>query len=292
MYEYNSETALPYKNLDGALVEPPARLTQQYLLSNKLPVNVLTAVPPQSVMTFTIKQGGGLPGAPLRINRSKVPTCVTDQFSHDVLRSGGRDIWNSIDKGMLVLVWPSDADTMRGSSQNAESERQKISKWSSLNTEKSKDVLENERIIKAAQAELVNAEQEQQDEQGDPVNARIMDIMSRVQAGEVKLDKAVRELDDLADVLTERDYQYAVANAKAGKLREWLQAALANFIEANPPTPKKKVAKKPNLTAKRPVTKAGGNDVFDDNEPEMTDEEREVEAQAEMAARQRQKIGA
>lgn len=295
MYEYNPETAASYQNLDGVMVKPPQRLTAQFLLSNKLPVFVLTAIPPQSVLTFTIKQSGGLPGSPLRINRSKLPFNVTKEVPADTLRNGGKDVWGAVDKGMLVLVWPADAEKMLGSNAKSdEADRQKVSKWSSLNTEKSEAVKENERILKAQKKAEEDAalEQETNEETADPVNARVMDIMARVTAGELKLDKAVAEFDDLSDILVERDYQYAILNTKSGKLREWLQAALAKGVT---PTPVKKPKKKaeedaPVRTGKKSAKASTTENVFDDSEPEMTEEEKEAEALAEAQARQRQRL--
>lgn len=285
-YEYDHTTAAPYSNLDGALIKAPPRLTEQFLLANKLPVWVLTAIPPQSLLTFTIKQGGGLPGSALRIPRSKLPFCVTQAVSPDTLRNGGRDIWAAIEKGMLVLVWPTDAEAMRGTVKSDEDDRAKISKWSSLNAEKSPEVRENERILKAQKVAEANVVQEQEQEQSDPVNARVMDITARVQAGELKLDKAIAEFDDLSDIMVERDYSYAIANAKGGKLREWLQAQLAKGVA---PTPVKKKKKGSGSAPEGKKAKRDSGGVFDDAEPEMTDEEREAEAQAEAEARSRQR---
>lgn len=298
-YQYSQDTAEACRNADGVDIDPPARLTYQFLLNNKLPVWVLTAIPPQSLLTFTIKQGGGMPGQALRIPRSKYPFNVTQDTPPDILRNGGKDVWGAIDKGMLVLVWPSDAEKMNESRPNNEGERNKISKWSTQQATKSKELMENEKILRQAKVAQENAEAEQAAEQQDPVNARVMDIVSRVQAGEVKLDKATEEFDDLSEAMTERDYQYAIANVKGGKLREWLQAQLAKGVVAPAKKPKKA---KPAAAAaaddgdespvpKKPKAAAGKktHDVFDDSEPEMTDEEREEEAAAEAAARQRQR---
>lgn len=282
-YEYDHENASPYKNVDGQTVEPPKRLNYQFLLANKLPIYVLTAIPPQSVLTFTIKQNNGLPGSALRIPRSKVPFCVTSETSIETLRSGGRDIWSAIEKGMLVLVWPSDAENMLGTPTQAEEQtRTRLSRFSTLNAEKSPELLANERIRREAKIAAQNAEAEQEAEQEEPINARVLDITGRVMAGDVKLDKAIVEFENILDVMNERDFAYAITNAKGGKLREWLQTQLAKGAAPAPKKAKKEEKKK----AKARDT----GSVFDDNEPDMTDEEREAEARAEAEARQRQRI--
>lgn len=290
MYEYDPENAEAYTNTDGVSVEPPPRLTHQFLLNNKLPVYVLTAIPPQSLLTFTIKQGGGLPGTALRVPRSKFPFNITQEIPPEVLRNGGRDVWAAVDKSMLVLVWPGDAEKMNVGRKSDENERNKISKWSTQNVQKSKEVMENERILRQARVAAENAESEEAAEQSDPVNARVMDVVSRVGSGEVKLDKAIEEFDDLSEVMTERDFQYAITNVKGGKLREWLQAKLASGAVATAPkkTKKKGMAADVELPAKK-AKKAKVENVFDDQEPEMTDEEREAEKEAEAMARQRQR---
>lgn len=284
-YEYHHENAETYKNVDGQDIDPPKRLSYQFLLANKLPIYVLTAIPPQSIMTFTIKQNNGLPGSALRIPRSKLPFCVTSETSIETLRSGGRDIWAAIDKGMLVLVWPSDAERMLGSSTKSdEAVRSKLSRFSTLNAEKSPELQENERIRREAKIAAQNAEAEQEAEQEEPVNARVLDIVGRVSAGDVKLDKAIAEFENLVDIMNERDFAYAISNAKGGKLREWLQTQLAKGAAPAP----KKVKKDKKVSAKRGDD---GHDVFGDtDDAEMTDEQRAAEARAEAEARQRQRI--
>lgn len=293
-YEYDASSAEPYRNVEGAVIDPPARLTPQFLLVNKLPVYVKTTMPPQSNITLTIKQGGGLPGQPLRIERSKYPFCVTEQVAHETLRSGGRDLWGAIDKGMLVLVWPADAEAMLESrKRSGDGDRQRLSKWSALNAQKSPEVAENERIMRQAKMEQENADVEAAAEQQDPVNGRVMDLVSRVAAGEVKLERALDEFETLAEVMEERDFNYAIANLKGGKLREWLQAQLAQMMSTQKKSKKKNKQKSvEQLSAKQPVKKVATDEggVFDDSEPEMTEEEAEAEALAEAAARQRQRV--
>jgi hypothetical protein len=289
MYSYEHSKAAPCRNLDGVTIKPPARLSAQFLMQNKLPIWVVTAIPPQSILTFTIKQGGGLPGQALRLQRSKLPQCITAEYPHEALAKGGRDIWNAIDKGMLVLVWPSDAEQLVGGKQ-AETERVQVSKWSALNAEKSPEIKEHERIIRQAKDAEKNAQLEADgdDEEHEIVNARVMDIVARSKAGEVKLDKAIAEFDDMGEIMTKRDYAYAIANVRGGKLREWLQGALAKGAAPDKP---KKVKKSTDDLVKGKKPARDDNGVFDDSEPEMTDEEKEAEALAEMEARQRQRIG-
>ena len=274
MYSYDQAKAAPAKNLDNILIKPPSRLTSQFVMQNRLPVYVITAIPPQSNVTLTIRSGTGASGEPLRINRNKLPKRVV--FSHEALQKGGRDLWSAIDKGMLVLVWPSDAEKLlQGKDEIVE--RQKVSQWSSLNVEKSEAVKSHERNVRDAKAAEEAVELESDQETQEPINARVMDIVSRSKAGEVKLDKAVTEFEDLSETMTERDYQYAIANVRGGKLREWLQGALAKGAQPNP-APK----------AKKIKVKAASDDVR--GEAEMTDEEREQEAIAEAEARARQRL--
>ena len=240
MYEYDPKTAVPYLNSNGVLVKPPQRLTHQYLLEHRLPLYVLATFAPQAHYTLTIRRGAGQASTALRIPRSKVPYCVTDQVSAKLLRENGQDLWAGLSKGVLVLVWPSDAERMGTNMAAAEQQRTQLSRWSTLNTTKSKEMMVLEQTIVEAQDATRMLETEVSDDTQNPINARVMDIVSRSVAGEVKLDQAIREFSEMEDTLTDHDLSYAIANVRGGKLRGWLQGRLATAVKTKPTKPKTK----------------------------------------------------
>ncbi len=280
MYEYNQETALPTKNIEGVDVRPPENLTYQFFLQNKLPIWLLnTSAPPMSNIVMTIRQQGQ-PGTGVKLERSKAPQEV--MVPHDQLRTGGRELWTLIQNGVLLLVWPSDAAKMLGG-KVGEQQRKKLSKFSALNAEQSPEMVERARLHKEAQDAQLEAEAEQADT-ANPVNARVMDVVARNVAGELKFDAASAEFDMLEDLLTEHDYSYAITNVKSGKLREWLQTKLAAFKSAETKKPGKKPA------TKKARATGGVPSILDNEEPEMTPEEKEIELQEEAKARAKQRI--
>ncbi len=280
-YRYNQKTAKPYVSPDGREVAPPPVLTHDFLIRNDIPIWVLIATQPLGMMTLTIKSTTGDYMA-LRIPKSKRPFCVTDQIASADLARGGRDLWTAIQKQALLLVWPTDAEAMGGSSYEAD--QIMVSKWSAASAAQVNEVAEavaQDMEAESARSQLVDKADEEENGQ---IHPKVMDITARVVAKEIKPDRAIEEYDTILDEITERDLKYAVANVSAGKLREWLQKQLAAASQqaAAAPAKKKKVAS--------PYGQS--ESVFDADESDMTPEERAAERLRAAQAQAKQKLNA
>jgi len=302
-YVYNQLKAKPVKNLDGVMVQPPRTLSYQFIVTNKLPLWVLTAIPPHSSYTLTIKKPNG-PGEAVRIRRELFPQCITDDFNvaWEDLARGGQQFHVAFEKGMLILVWPSDGEALSNSSgAKANRRRQEVSKYSTLNANMPTEFANRERNIQAFQDMEKVDESDPDEDAGPPVNARLMDLVSRVLASEVKVGKAADEFEDMLEILTERDYTYAIANLPPGKLREWVQGLFAQDsarlhaeaeAEAAERKSKKLAEAKAAAAAARKAKAEEGDDKFNvfDDAPEMTEEEAALEAAAAAEGRLRQRL--
>lgn len=278
-YRYNPKTAKPYVTPDGREIAPPPVLTHDYLIRNEIPLWVLINTQPLGMMTLTIKSTTG-DYMGLRIPKSKRPFCVTDQIASQDLARGGRDLWTAIQKQALVLVWPTDAVDMGGGS--GEADQIMVSKWSAASAAAANEVVEAVKMDTVAESARSGVGGEGADEEEVQVHPKVMDITARVVAKEIKPDRAIEEYDTILEEVTDRDLKYAVANVTSGKLREWLQAKLASAVKAE-----KKKAKKASV-----VASPYGNQkdsVFDDDESDMTPEEREAERMRALIAQSKQK---
>lgn len=243
MYHYDQQSAEPAINLDGVTVQPPPVLTRHFLMNNKLPVYVVMTTRPTGNMAIAIRPPEGGKSFLLKIPRTKLPVNVTDQMSHDRLRSSANDFWEVVSRGALQLVWPSDAENMLAVDGGGERARVKLSEFSSLNP------LPSPRAdaIEKAQEFGKGAPQANEESVLSEVQPRVVDTALRAEAGDLKVEEAIKIYNDEVEDMTERDLAFALGKAKPGKLRDWLQAQLAKRAghEAQVPVPANRSKKRP-----------------------------------------------
>ena len=272
-YTYVQSKAKPSRNYEGIEIAPPTRLDHQFMVANKLPILVLNNTRPMGAITLTMKLSTGA-SIPLRIPRDKAPFNVTDEIPHSDISRGGRDLWLSLQKKVLTLVWPSDAQDLFGGRVSNGVDVTQTSVWANggKETEAVKDTI----LAQNTAAQDPNGGVEE----AVSVHPKVMDITARAVSGELKAEAAIREYDLVSEEVSDRDLSYAIAEVKAGKLREWLQAKLAEISAKG----QKSVA----TVGANPSTLP--NKTWDDDDSDMTPEEKAAEAIRAQKAATRQKI--
>ena len=134
MYVYSQQKARPISNLDGVEIKPPAMLTFNFLLTNRLPVWLANNTRPKGkvILQMTLPNGRT---RPIFIERTNLPVCVTDEVGQEMVENGSQDMRTYINKGILTLVWPSDATDIIGTTDAQEElSRLRNSEFSANNT--------------------------------------------------------------------------------------------------------------------------------------------------------------
>jgi len=272
-YSYDQAKAKPARNYEGVDVAPPSRLDHQFLVANKLPIFVLNKTRPMGSITLTMKLSTGASVA-VRIPRDKAPFNVTEEVPHSDIARGGRDLWLSIQKKVLQLVWPSDAEALSGGRFSNGADEASTSVWSSTGKETDQTKSTQAAVEVAAQDPNGGTEEEVS------VHPKIMDVTARVESGELKVEAAIREYDLLSEEVSDRDLSYAIAHVKPGKLREWLQGKLAEVASKGQTS----LAQVGTAASTLPNTK------WDEGDEDMTEAEKAAEKIRAQKAATRQKI--
>ena len=272
MYIYKQKDAQDAVNLDGNQVKPPPMLTFNFLTTNKLPVWIMNNTRPKGkiVLQMTLPNGKT---KPVFIERTTLPACVTDEVGQEMVENGSQDLRTYVNKGILSLVWPSDALAMVGTPEAQEEiARLRNSEFSANNTFVSQRV---DDMGKAASTPMTDTSLQAGSVLATDINPRVMDFVARFNSNDVQVKDAVGELKVMEDELTGKDLSYVIANIPNGKAKKFAQNLLAN--RQNTPPPASNVGNK-------------NNDYDMRKDDDLTPEERAADAQHAAQASRFQKI--
>lgn len=282
MYVYNNQQAKSVINLDGVEVKPPAILSFNYFLTNRLPVWLLNNSRPKGkiVLQMTLPNGRT---KPVFVDRTTLPVCVTDEVGQEMVENGSQDLRAYINKGILALMWPSDALEMINTPEAREElARIRSSEFSANNTFVSQRVEDMNNRNTPIQDTSLQAGSVLANE----INPRVMDFVARFNSNDVQVKDAVGELRVMEDELSGKDLSYIIANIPNGKAKKFAQNLLSQ-MQSTAPAPTA-----PAPTAKASGSRNGGNDydISRDDGSDLSQEERAAEAIREAQARQHQRI--
>lgn len=276
MYIYTQKDAHETPNLDGLMVKPPAMLSFNFFLTNRLPVWVMNNSRPKGKIVLQMSLPNGKT-KPVFIERTTLPMCITDEVGHEMIENGSQDLRMYVNKGMLTLVWPGDAISMVGTPEALEElARIRNSEFSANATIVSQRVedMQKETILTdtSLQAGSVLANE---------INPRVMDFVARFNSDDIQVKDAVGELKVMEDELSSKDLSYIVANISNGKAKKFAQNLLAQAQVRET---------KGKTTTKSSSSKEDEYDITKGTDSDLTQEERDREAVREAQARQFQKL--
>lgn len=243
------------------------RLTLDQLVADGKPVYVRNRTRPRGRMQITFVLGNGKTHG-VAIPRTHLPICLNDHVPPETIR-GSHEVRSYINKGVLELVDPAVAEKELSDPANREElDQLRLSEFSA----KAPFVSERASSMEKTTQQGTPNNFETLGITQDQINARVLDVVSRLATGDLQVKAGITEIRNMEDELTPADLSYIIAQGPDGQIKQYAQTLLAKATSIKLP---------PNTN---PAT------LDEEGAPELTPAEKAEEARRETAARTLQQV--